>query len=352
MFQHQKPLRRIISVAAYNIKGKNIMKKLLSTALIMLLVLSLCSCGYELKLVKKEKPATQAADETEEPTVEADISLPLDAETLPEGETLPPETEAPETEAPSAEGVSADGAEFFTLPEEATSPVPFSTVVMDKASVVALYTNAVNNVKAKCPGYTKREDRETGDVTAGSGALQLANNILNLVGTELLKNGGDTESYADVAPGSEAAVRAGFPVYNADYGCRVDDLSLIESAVCLSNGSEYRIEIKVADTLNPEPGDGVFGNIMTPVKRENIANGISEYLVVLDRDQYKFDFNYTDNEIVCVLDAATGRIKSLTQKMTINVDIDLDLDLMLFKTNVVEAHGKIMNTLSYSDFIW
>jgi len=73
---------------------------------------------------------------------------------------------------------------------------------------------------------------------------------------------------------------------------------------------------------------------------------------VVNLDDYLFDFNYTGNEITCVIDRESGRIKSLTQKMIIKVDIDLDIDLFFFSANLIEAHGTVINKLEYTDFIW
>ena len=83
-----------------------------------------------------------------------------------------------------------------------------------------------------------------------------------------------------------------------------------------------------------------------------MAEGIAEYLVVLDDNKYKFDFNYTGNEIICVFDAESGRMEYLSQKMLIGVDIDLDLDLYLIRTDFIRAQGTVVNHIEYTDFDW
>ncbi len=91
---------------------------------------------------------------------------------------------------------------------------------------------------------------------------------------------------------------------------------------------------------------------MTPIATNSIASGIEEYLVVLDMSSYKFDMNYTGNEIECRFDKDNGRMTYLSQKMVVNVDIDLNLDLILFKTKGISATGTVINKIEYTDFCW
>ena len=126
------------------------------TALALVTALLLTSCKYRLRIEKVED------DTTAEPTVEVTTETPETEEYT----TLDPLTEA---------GVVYDSASF-------------RAVAMDKAAVLALYTTAMNNVKNRCPGFTKKDYQSIGDVTAGNGRLQLANRILNLVATEVLQS--------------------------------------------------------------------------------------------------------------------------------------------------------------------
>ena len=262
-----------------------------------------------------------------------------------EADTAPTEETAETTALPAQ-------TEPVTAADGLTEDVNFLPVAMDKAAVLSFYTEAVNNVKRRCPGYTKTQTQAVENVTAGKGTVQVANRILALVATELLKSSGDPNNTVTVPPHADVQVRQTFPVYNESYGCNLKDLSLIESASCYTDGEVYRVVITVKETLNPEPGEGEFSKILTPIERKNVASGILTYLPVLDLDQYLFDFNYTNNEVVCYIDRESGRLLSLTQKMVINVDIDIDLDLILFKTDFVEAHGQVINKLEYTDFNW
>ena len=268
------------------------------------------------------------APETTEPSVTA-------AETT--AAPPPPETtEEPTTEDPlAAVGVVEDNS--------------FYPMAMDKAAVLQYYTEVVNDVKNRCPGFLKNEIQDVSDVSAGKGRIQLANRILNLVAVQLLNGGGRSER---IRAHDDVQVLNQFPIYGQNYACALTDVSLIESGSGDTNGKVDRLVLRVRPTLNPEPAESPFGQILTPVARKSVAGGISKYFAVLDLDQYTFDFNYTDNEIVCVVDRETGRLVSLTQRMVVKVDIDLDLDLFWFSTNFVEAHGTVVHKVEYSEFDW
>ncbi len=313
------------------------MKKIISLlCVISILVLTFSGCGYRISIEKVDK-------DKDETTVQSDIPVPSEYDTL-AGETTTAEPEKV-TEAPASESEALSEAGIIVEKD-------FRAVAMDKAAVLEFYTNAVNNVKLRCPGFTKHEYQEIGDVVAGNGNVELANRILNLVGTELVNNSGAGDKNITVKAHDDLSVKAHFPVFGEEYGCKVSDLSIIKSAACYTDGEQYKIVITFHDQLNPEPKKCDFGNIMTPIERQKVADGITEYVVVIDSDAFKFDFNYTDCEIICYVDKATGRIKSLEQKMHIDIDIDLDIDVYFFKTNIVKAKGSLVNHLSYLDFDW
>lgn len=318
------------------------MKKTICLICVFALLLGVFSgCGYRISIEKKDKNKNNGGDGNVSDV--SDIPLPTGYDII-EVTTEEPTTEAPATD----EATTADPLEAMGIFVEGD----YRAVAMDSAAVLDFYTSAVNNVKLRCPGFTKREYQELGDVVAGNGTLNLANRILNLVGTELVKSSGSDDSELTVKAHNDVAVRNNFPVFGEEYGARVTDMSIIKNAFCYTDGKQYKIVITFNDQLNPEPKKCDFGNIMTPIERQNVANGIEEYVVVIDSDAFKFDFNYTGCEIICYVDVATGRITSLTQKMIIDIDIDLDIDVIFFKTNIVKAKGSLVNHLEYTDFDW
>ena len=247
--------------------------------------------------------------------------------------------------------------ETTTVPEPSTEDngvheVAFAMAPFDKSAVMELYKNALNNVKIRCPGFRRTESLLTQDVTAGAGKLQLANRILELVAKELVRSRGGAEQTLVVPPMSELDVLDRFPTYGKAEGCTLEDYSILTSAVCYTDGAVYKIVITVEDTLNADPEKGEFRKIMTPISRTSVLGEIGERNLMLDEDQFRFDFNYTGNEIICELDAATGNLLRLTQKSVVEVDVDLDLDFLLFRTNFIEAHGTVINRLEFTDFVW
>lgn len=302
-------------------------RKITSAAIFLLTVcLLLSSCGYRLKLEKVEKETSAEAGQSSA-----------------SAETLTSQTEST-TEAP----------EESTLYDLENGPKmennsDFVRVDLGTEEVVALYRSAMNDVKNNNPGFKKTEKQTTSDVTAGSGRTQLANGILNLVGQSILSGNGD--GTVTVTRGDSNSVKNIFPLYNSAEGCALTSTSVIKSAECFTDGKEVKIFIKLNDTLNPSQ-DSEFAKIMKPADIDNIKNGISEYLVVLDFSQYQFDMNYTDCEIVCTIDKSTTRMTSLVHRTVAKVDININLDLIVFKTQSVKCSGTITDEITYSAFDW
>ncbi len=302
-------------------------KRLLAAALAAAAVLQVCGCG--------RTPAEQSADTAPSsavPTEEASSA----GQDINELSTVSAHTDAAELLAEA--GVIEDNS-FVQMP-------------MDAAAVLKKYTEAVNEVKLRCPGFVRTEIQSVEDVTAGKGKLQFANQLVNLVAVELLRNGGDGSAVTSVPAHNDVQVREKFPVYGQNYGCGLTDLSLIEYAACYTDGATDRIVIKPGPALNPEPRTSDFGSIMTPIERKNVTGGIARLFYMLAQDRYTLDFNYTDNEIVCELDRQTGRVLTLTMRMVVRVDFDMDLDLLLLRTDFAEAHGCVVHKVTFTDFDW
>jgi hypothetical protein len=293
---------------------------------VILTMTALCSCG-----TKKTETTTEAptADYAQQPGVYT-----------PENTTVP-----------VVESTTAENTTNIESSGRITVNSGYKEVAMTRDDVIKVYKNAMDNVKKRCPGFTKTETQTVDNVEAGDGALQLANRILNLISSELLQSTGNNNSLT-VSYGDDISVRESFPLFGEDVGCDVTDTSIITSAVCYVSDKDYKVVITVADHLNPDPDTSEFSKIMTPIATNSIASGIEEYLVVLDMSSYKFDMNYTGNEIECRFEKDTGRMTYLSQKMVVNVDIDLNLDLILFKTKGISATGTVINKIEYNDFIW
>lgn len=314
------------------------MKRWLSILLILILAACLSGCG------PKNTPAGDHTEETAEPVAEATTENGNHAAS--------PVTPPPETQDESTTFAQlSDETETTEEPVDIDSP-DFRRMDLDTVSVLKLYTAAVNNVKKRTPGFTKRDDQNFTEVKAGNGRQSLANQVLNLIATEVLKSVAGNEDVSVVKPRDKAGVLRNFPVFGQEYACKLDDTSLIRSAVCYTNGSYYKIVISLADAVNPEPVISQFGKIMTPAPREEIVQQITHYFVVLDNEKFKFDFRYSDNGIVCVFNAKDGRLVYLAQDMTVKIDINLDMDLILFSTDFVKATGTAVSHVEYTDFDW
>ncbi len=307
------------------------MKRIIALLCAFIIVLvSLSSCGYEISIRKKgegENTTTIVIENTTAGQSNEPVYVPDVQTTVPEATT------------------QSGGA---NLQVDTT----FRPMAMSAADVILFYKSAMNDVKVRAPGYTRTEYQEMSDISAGDGNVQLINRILNLVGTELLKDSGDEEKTIQIIAHDDIAVRETFPLYNQDIGCDLNDMSIVKSATCYTDGASYKIIITFDDQLNPDHENSSFAKIMTPIDRDALSAPIEEYLVVLDYNSYKFDINYTNCEITCIIDKATNRMTSLKQKMIMDIEIVMNLDLILFQTQNVKAQGKIVNFLEYYNFDW
>ncbi len=294
-----------------------------------LLVLSLASCGYEISIKKKGegedvRTTTIVLDDEgnsgNDPLIIPDVATTQQNNTNPSG------------------GIQVD--------------TSYQALAMSAADVIEFYKRATSDVKIRAPGYVRSEHHEVSDVTGGDGSIQLLDRILNLVATEVLKESGDEEAIISIMAHDDIAVRQTFPLFNKDVGCELTDMSIVKSATCYSDGATYKIVIVFDDILNPDPETSPFADIMNPIDRDALSGPIEEYLVVLDMNSYKFDINYTNCEITCIIDKETSRMTSLKHKLIMDIDIVMNLDLILFQTNNIKASGTIVDFLEYHSFDW
>ena len=308
----------------------NIKKLTALLCALTIVLLSLSSCGYEISIRKKG----QGDELTTTIVLSPDSTQPQGGVQLPELTTAAPQ----ETTTNASAGIQIDNT--------------FRPMAMSSQDVITFYKSAMNDVKVRAPGYTRTEYQEMSDISAGDGNIQLVNRILNLVGTELLKDSGDEQKTIQIMAHDDIAVRETFPLYNKETGCELNDMSIVKSATCYTDGLSYKIIITFDDQLNPDHQYSSFSQIMTPIDRNALSDPIEEYLVVLDYNNYKFDINYTNCEITCIIDKQTNRMTSLKHKMIMDIEIVLNLDLILFQTKNVKAEGRIVNFLEYYNFDW
>ncbi len=297
---------------------------ILACLLTCLALLQLSGCKYRLQWVRVEDE-TESVSETEPPTTEAP-------------ETLPPTTEAPTISPLQEQGIIYESENYRPEP-------------MDTAAVLRLYTDSVNAVKRALPGFKKKDDQNFTDLQAGGKGV-LVNKIFNMVAREVMRHASGDSSVATVPPQDEEQVLEIFPIYGQEFACDLTELSLITSAVCYTDGEHEKIVITLADTSNAEPVSTQYGRIMTPAPRQDIADKITKYFVMLDEEKFKFDFRYTGSEIICILDKETKKLQYLSQKMIVLIDINLDLDFRLFSAELVKASGTVVNHVEYTDFDW
>lgn len=299
----------------------------------VMLVTSLSSCGYELVLRKK--------GEGETTTVPAFTTQPY----VP----VPPATEIPT--APPAPSAPSNNFIPDDSPGLQVDKV-YNDMSMAPADVIELYTRAMNDVKLRCPGYTRTLYQDVSDVKTTKGGDKYMVGILNALGDSIREASGDTSESLQIMAHDDVAVRETFPLFNQELGCDCTDMSIVQFANCYTDGQTYKIVISFTDQLNPSSVSSPFARVMTPVDRSEAGDEVRDYMHAMKLNSYDFDLEFVNCEITCYIDKASSRMVSLQQKMILNAELSMCRSLYLFDIGEVEAEGSLVNRLEYYNFDW
>ena len=296
-----------------NIKGEISMKRIIALILAGMLVFSLAACGGN-----ETAETTTAASETE-----ADV---IATEAIADVTEATATTEAPAADATEAvsgaETVTADA----TAASEATSAAEATTLPAAPATteeIIAYYNTAINKAYDAKVGFNKERYTDNETLNAGFLLKTFGDLIYSFMGI-----GAENKYTMDVTKGQwESDV--------PHHYLRKSTLSAadVTKATCTENNGKYTITMNVKDgtskaskseswTKAPIDKCGIcvgdadksyFDHKTAPVIYSAIGEVLSSAVI---------EESYSNAKIVCVIDAATGNLVSLTVEFDIDVVID------------------------------
>lgn len=255
-------------------------------------------------------PVAQAPDTTVQ-------SVQVDATTT----TAAPQTTAPTTAAPETTvAPPADNAGDTQTTAAPSNGAPTST-----EEIVALFNESAGKIKTTATKATRNyQDMKILKMEV-PGALQtLADSAIS----KYVKPNLTPEVYEGTA-----AVKEKYPVSGTDFASKLKP-EYVENITCTDNGTEYVIDIKMKDQLNPvyRSGEGV-GSIFWTMNIDDIANNVPGL--------QKSELSYYNCSATAKIDKATGNMTY--SKFDYTFDMNLEIKMLGTLTangtiNVVEEY--------------
>lgn len=238
-----------------------------------------------------EPQQTVAVDATTQQTV-----VPSETTTVPapEATTAAPEaTTAPAAEAPADTTVAANTGSYST-PEE----------------IVALFNESAGKIKTTATRATRNyQDMRINKLEVPSALQSLADGAI----AKYVKPNMTPEVYE----GTEM-VKEKYPVSGTDFASKLK-VEYVDTITCTDNGTEYVIDIKMKDQMNPvyRSGEGV-GSIFWTMNIDDIANNVPGL--------QKAELSYYDCVATAKIDKATGNMTY--SKFDYNFDMILEVKML------------------------
>ena len=269
---------------------------------IALSIVMLFSTGYITGALTNMSRTVEAPETTTQaPAVQ------VDATTTTTAAPATTTTAAPETTttAPAPETTTAAPSDA----PETTTAAP-SAGTMSTEEIITLFNDSANKIKTTA----KRATRNYQDMKINSlevpGALQaLADGAIS----KFVKPNMTPEVYE----GTDA-VKEKYPVSGTDFASKLK-AEYVDTITCTDNGTEYVIDIKLKDQLNPvyRSGEGV-GSIFWTMNIDDIANNAPGF--------QSAELSYYNCTATAKIDKATGNMTY--SKFNYNFDMDITIKML------------------------
>lgn len=205
---------------------------------------------------------------TDAPT-QAPTQAPVTQAPVTQAPTAAPDADVPATDAPSADAPSGE---------------------MSKAEIIALFNESANRVKTEATKVVKNYEykkmlEEHLDVPSA------LNGMMDTLMGSVMKDDLEPQEYT-----GEMIIEK-YPVPRETWSSQLTEADVVE-AICVDNGTEYEITLKLVESNNPSVGKGVAA-AMDTITEEDKA-GIPDMV-------QKMDMRYFDCVIRCKIDKASGR---------------------------------------------
>lgn len=258
-----------------------------------------------------------------EPTVSTTIPTTLPA-VIP---STAPSTEKSTTVKESEKATSVSGGKTTSESEEKTTSANKTTASQNnknndekaKKEVLKYFNDSINRVKTEAVKVVKNHEKRT----VNEDKLELPSAIKG-VGKSLLE-----KNFTDITEPVEYLTReeiiAKYPVPGKEWSSKLTAEEVV-SAVCVENGSDYEITIKLKDCKDPEPGVGT-SKAMDCLNVPMIRDTAPEFITA-------FSAEYYDCVIRCRVDKASGRTVWASYTTPVLLKLGLDAGFVQFDADV------------------
>ena len=196
-----------------------------------------------------------------------------------------------------------------TAPEQTTAPASSGSYTTTE-EIVALFNESAGKIKTTAKRATRNYQDMKINKLEVPGALQaLADGAI----AKFVKPNMTPEVYE----GTDA-VKEKYPVSGTDFASKLKP-EYVDTITCTDNGSEYVIDIKMKDQLNPvyRSGEGV-GSIFWTMNIDDIANNAPGF--------ESAELSYYDCTATAKIDKATGNMTYT--KFDYNFDMDITIKML------------------------
>lgn len=232
-------------------------------------------------------------------------------------------TDAPATQAPTAAPTEAPTAPPATQPpvsDSQPSDAPTSAPAAQSPSngapatteeIVALYNESANKVKTSAATATRNyQDMRINKLEVPSALQSLCDSAI----AKFVKPNMTPETYTGTAEITEK-----YPISGTDFASKLKP-EYLETITCTDNGTEYIIDIKMKDQVNPvyRSGEGV-GSIFWTMNIDDIANNAP--------GMESAELSYYNCTATAKIDKATGNMTY--SKFIYNFDMDVKIKMVV-----------------------
>ncbi len=220
-------------------------------------------------------------------------------------------TEAP-TAAPTTQPTVADSQPNDTATSAPAAQTPSTGAPATTEEIVALFNESANKIKTTAKKATRNyQDMRINNLEVASALQAIADAAIE----KFVKPNMTPEVYEG------ELIAEKYPVSGTDFASKLKP-EYLETITCTDTGTEYVIDIKMKDQVNPgyRSGEGV-GSIFWTMNPDSIAENLPVGQVE------KSEFRYYDCTATAKIDKATGNMTY--SKFIYNFDMDLSIKMGL-----------------------
>ena len=226
-----------------------------------------------------------------------------------EAPTAAPTTQAP-TAAPTTQAPVADSQPADTATSAPAAQTPSSGAPATTEEIVALFNESANKVKTNAKKATRNyQDMRINKLEVPSALQSICDSAIE----KFVKPNMTPEVYEG------ELVAEKYPVSGTDFASKLKP-EYLETITCTDNGTEYVIDIKMKDQMNPvyRSGEGV-GSIFWTMNIDDIAKNAPGF--------ESAELSYYDCTATAKIDKATGNMTY--SKFVYNFDMDVKIKMVV-----------------------